>query len=143
MATLLIEPAVVATAASCTKLQQRDLNPTSTSYFCLGHKVSSRRIAGAVKARASAERPILEQPSWVQRVVGSLPFVGLALRLSAEEGGVGSDRLHYAEYCTRVENRLPATVKVALADFEQAFGKVKFFNDVAFLYSFLFLSDAC
>ena len=130
MAALLREAAVPTAAASCTKLQQRDLNPTSVGSLRRRHKALAPRIG--VKVRASAERPILDQPNWVQKVVGSLPFVGLALRLSAEEGGVGVDRLHYAEYCTRVENRLPATVKTALSDFQQAFGKVKSADSVAY-----------
>eukprot|EP00897_Mesotaenium_endlicherianum_P005674 jgi/Mesen1/5134/ME000255S04110 len=57
------------------------------------------------------------------KLQGGLPIVGLLSRLLTDEGGVGGDRLRYAEFCTRVQKNLTGDSARALTNFSARNGK--------------------
>lgn len=62
--------------------------------------------------------------SFVNKVVGSLPVVGLIARIVNEEGGVGGDIIDFAEFRRRVGNKCSITDSRAFYEFRDRRGKV-------------------
>lgn len=58
------------------------------------------------------------------KIIGALPIVGLLYRLINEEGGVAGERIDFAEFCKRVENRCPPEASMAFYEFRDRHGKV-------------------
>lgn len=58
-----------------------------------------------------------------RRVAGSLPVIGLVSRLTATEGGIGTDEQAYPEYCRRVFDVAPEGFQIAVAELQDKFGK--------------------
>ncbi|CAM6089078.1 unnamed protein product [Calypogeia fissa] len=54
---------------------------------------------GNARAYLETNNPVMK---FLNRVQGSLPVVGLISRLLSPEGGIGSDRIRFEEFCTRV-----------------------------------------
>ncbi|XP_009622883.1 photosystem I assembly factor PSA3, chloroplastic-like [Nicotiana tabacum] len=61
--------------------------------------------------------------SFVNKVVGSLPVVGLIARIVNEEGGVGGDIIDFAEFRRRVGNKCSITDSRAFYEFRDRRGK--------------------
>ena len=57
------------------------------------------------------------------QVRGVLPIVGLLSRLSAPEGGIGSDELAYPEYSRTVFEAAPEGFQIAVAELQNRHGK--------------------
>ncbi|KAM7280342.1 hypothetical protein ACFE04_007476 [Oxalis oulophora] len=61
--------------------------------------------------------------SFTNKVIGSLPVVGLLARLLSDEGGVGSDLIDFAEFRRRVGKKCSVNDSRAFYDFQQRRGK--------------------
>eukprot|EP00270_Netrium_digitus_P010518 TRINITY_DN326_c0_g1_i1.p1 TRINITY_DN326_c0_g1~~TRINITY_DN326_c0_g1_i1.p1 ORF type:complete len:265 (+),score=61.29 TRINITY_DN326_c0_g1_i1:129-923(+) len=93
------------------------------SLFC--QKVPHYQSRQALSIRAYTDQP--ESNGVVQflgKLQASLPVVGLFSRLATDEGGIGLDRLHYGEFCRKVEKRLSPEAQRAFAEFEYQNGKM-------------------
>eukprot|EP00271_Cylindrocystis_brebissonii_P016540 TRINITY_DN4030_c0_g2_i1.p1 TRINITY_DN4030_c0_g2~~TRINITY_DN4030_c0_g2_i1.p1 ORF type:complete len:249 (+),score=28.11 TRINITY_DN4030_c0_g2_i1:211-957(+) len=89
------------------------------------HLQPPRRRSPAPPVRAYADGP--KQGAvmkFFRNLQGSLPLVGIVSRLVSAEGGVGSDRLRFAEFCRRVDKTLSPAAAEAFFKFQERHGKV-------------------
>ena len=87
-------------------------------------KNSSSRAPSGPGPRAFIERkdPIYDI---INKVRGALPIVGLLSRLFSDDGGIGSDRIQFKEFCSLVYREFPSSdVPMAFYDFEGRHGTV-------------------
>ena len=87
-------------------------------------KNSSRAPSGPAGPRAFIERkdPIYDI---INKVRGALPIVGLLSRIFSDDGGIGSDRIQFKEFCSLVYREFPsADVSMAFFEFEGRHGTV-------------------
>ncbi|RDX75998.1 Photosystem I assembly factor PSA3, chloroplastic, partial [Mucuna pruriens] len=74
-----------------------------------------------------AVRAYIENPnslgSFVNRVIGALPVVGLIARILSNEGGVGDDLVDFAEFRRRVGNKCSDADSTAFYDFQDRRGR--------------------
>jgi len=94
-------------------------NPSTTS--------SSRpKLDGgfALSIRAYIEKPN-SFSTFANKVIGSLPVIGLLARIISDEGGVGRDLVDFAEFRKRVGNKCTPDDSRAFYEFQQRRGKVK------------------
>lgn len=66
---------------------------------------------------------------FANKVIGSLPVIGLFARIISDEGGVGGDIIDFAEFRRRVGNKCSVNDSRALFEFQDRRGKVLFFSD--------------
>lgn len=64
--------------------------------------------------------------SFANKVIGSLPVVGLIARIVNEEGGVGGDFIDFAEFRRRVGNKCSINDSRAFYEFQDRRGRVIF-----------------
>ncbi|KFK34761.1 hypothetical protein AALP_AA5G190100 [Arabis alpina] len=113
------------------------LTPISTSFhqICpsffhlrLSTTTSSSRpkLAGggsvALSIRAYIEKPN-SISSFANKVIGSLPVIGLLARILSDEGGVGRDLVDFAEFRKRIGNKCTPQDSRAFYEFQQRRGK--------------------
>jgi len=80
--------------------------------------------------------------SFANKVLGSLPVVGLVARILSDEGGVGGDIIDFAEFRRRVGKKCTITDSRAFYEFQDRRGRVIYFLLVTYshlAFSFLFL----
>lgn len=80
-----------------------------------------RRRASPVAYLEGPKQPVVD---FFNKVLGSLPIVGLVSRILSDEGGVGTDRLRFVEFCTRVEKNFTYEGSRAFYTFADRHGKV-------------------
>ncbi|GJP37172.1 hypothetical protein CLOM_g21608 [Closterium sp. NIES-68] len=108
-----------------TTLRSSFLSPPATALPIQISRSPPSTSAPLPTVRAFAEPPKQGAiGNFFARLTGALPVVGLVSRIASDEGGVGADRIHYAEFCRRVEKRLPQGAWMAVRDFEARFGKM-------------------
>ncbi|KAH9322402.1 hypothetical protein KI387_017041 [Taxus chinensis] len=78
--------------------------------------------SGRTTIRAYIEKPNPVK-DFAEKIIGSLPIVGLLYRLINAEGGVGGDRIQLPEFCKRVENKCTQQDSRAFYDFKERHGK--------------------
>lgn len=61
---------------------------------------------------------------FANKVIGSLPVIGLVARIFSDEGGVGGDIIDFAEFRRRVGNNCSVNDSRAFFDFQDRRGKV-------------------
>lgn len=70
----------------------------------------------------------MEKPNSVSnfanKVIGSLPVVGLIARIFSDEGGVGGDIIDFAEFRRRVGKKCTITDSRAFYEFQDRRGRV-------------------
>lgn len=66
--------------------------------------------------------------SFLSKLQGSLPIVSLVSRLASDGGGVGNDRIKYAEFISRVEKYQTKDGKRIFDAFSERYGKVSPFH---------------
>lgn len=81
----------------------------------------SRRRNGSVRAYMETNNPVKK---FLNRVQGALPVVGLISRLLSPEGGVGTDRIRFEEFCTRVGRNSTLQDSSAFYRIAAKYGKV-------------------
>ena len=74
--------------------------------------------------------------SFANKVIGSLPVVGLIARILSDEGGVGSDIIDFAEFRRRVGKKCTITDSRAFYEFQDRRGRL-----ITFPYLILFISQ--
>lgn len=62
--------------------------------------------------------------SFANKVIGSLPVIGLVARILNDEGGVGSDFIDFAEFRRRVGKKCSVNDSRAFYEFQDRRGKV-------------------
>lgn len=77
----------------------------------------------ALSIRAYIEKPN-SISSFANKVIGSLPVIGLVARILSDEGGVGRDLIDFAEFRKRVGNKCTPDDSRAFYEFQQRRGKV-------------------
>ncbi|KAK1298012.1 hypothetical protein QJS10_CPB14g00156 [Acorus calamus] len=86
-----------------------------------------RRGGASVGGGALSSRAYMENPnslsSFVGRVIGSLPVVGLLARVLSDEGGVGGDIIDFAEFRRRVGKKCGVTDSRAFYEFRDRRGR--------------------
>ncbi|GMI67076.1 Photosystem I Assembly 3, PIGMENT DEFECTIVE 329 [Hibiscus trionum] len=60
---------------------------------------------------------------FANKVIGSLPIIGLVARILSDEGGVGSDMIDFAEFRRRVGKKCTSTDSRAFYEFQQRRGR--------------------
>lgn len=65
--------------------------------------------------------------NFANKVIGSLPVIGLFARILSDEGGVGGDIIDFAEFRRRVGNKCSINDSKAFYDFQERRGRVIFF----------------
>ncbi|KAJ0111824.1 hypothetical protein Patl1_02730 [Pistacia atlantica] len=90
-------------------------NPTST-------KVANSSSYGALSIKAYHENQN-SISGFVNKVIGSLPLIGLVARILSDEGGVGSDTIDFAEFRRRVGNKCGINDSKAFYDFQERRGR--------------------
>ena len=60
------------------------------------------------------------------KVIGSLPVIGLVARIFSDEGGVGSDIIDFAEFRRRVGKKCSINDSRAFYEFQDRHGRVLF-----------------
>ncbi|VVB05744.1 unnamed protein product [Arabis nemorensis] len=72
-------------------------------------------------------RAYIEKPnsisSFANKVIGSLPVIGLLARILSDEGGVGRDLVDFAEFRKRIGNKCTPQDSRAFFEFQQRRGK--------------------
>lgn len=64
---------------------------------------------------------------FVNKVIGSLPVVGLIARILSDEGGLGGDTIDFAEFRRRVGNKCSVNDSRAFIEFKDRRGRVIIF----------------
>ncbi|CAH9123152.1 unnamed protein product [Cuscuta epithymum] len=64
----------------------------------------------------------------VKKVVGSLPVIGLIVRIASGEGGIGGDLIDFAEFRRRVGKKCSVSDSIAFYDFQDRRGRVIFLS---------------
>lgn len=64
--------------------------------------------------------------NFANKVIGSLPVIGLFARILSDEGGVGGDIIDFAEFRRRVGNKCSINDSKAFYDFQERRGRVNF-----------------
>lgn len=79
---------------------------------------------------------------FANKVIGSLPVVGLVARIFSDEGGVGGDIIDFAEFRRRVGKKSAVSDSRAFYEFQDRRGRVSW---IVFLSEFggLFFSSQC
>ncbi|KAG7022731.1 hypothetical protein SDJN02_16466 [Cucurbita argyrosperma subsp. argyrosperma] len=77
---------------------------------------------GVLSVRAYMENPN-SLSGFANKVIGSLPVVGLIARILSDEGGVGSDIIDFAEFRRRVGKKCTIMDSKAFYDFQERRGK--------------------
>ncbi|XP_031263170.1 photosystem I assembly factor PSA3, chloroplastic-like isoform X2 [Pistacia vera] len=90
-------------------------NPTS-------NKVANSSSYGALSIKAYHENQN-SISGFVNKVIGSLPLIGLVARILSDEGGVGSDTIDFAEFRRRVGNKCGINDSKAFYDFQERRGR--------------------
>lgn len=78
---------------------------------------------GFVSVTAYMEKPN-SISSFANKVIGSLPVVGLIARIFSDEGGVGADTIDFAEFRRRVGKKCTVNDSRAFYEFQDRRGKV-------------------
>ncbi|XP_068638814.1 photosystem I assembly factor PSA3, chloroplastic-like [Aristolochia californica] len=100
----------------------------SPSKFCHFYRFTHQNIPkltsrnGVVFIRAYMENSN-SMTSIAGRVIGSLPVVGLLVRIFSDEGGVGSDVIDFAEFRRRVGKKCSITDSRAFYEFQDRRGR--------------------
>lgn len=77
---------------------------------------------------------------FANKVIGSLPVIGLVARILSDEGGVGGDIIDFAEFRRKVGNKCSINDSRAFYEFQDRHGRVFV---VALIYSFALLVICC
>lgn len=106
--------------------------PTPQPLLRLRHLYATRR------SRRKANGGYLQVTSYMEdsntisgfanKVIGSLPVIGLFARIFSDEGGVGGDIIDFAEFRRRVGNNCSVNDSRAFFDFQDRRGKVRYLN---------------
>lgn len=62
---------------------------------------------------------------FANRVIGSLPVIGLLVRILSDEGGVGGDLIDFAEFRRQVGNKCSMNESRAFFEFRDRRGRVR------------------
>lgn len=81
----------------------------------------SNAVAFQVKAYMDESNSI---SGFANKVIGSLPVIGLLARITSNEGGVGGDIIDFAEFRRRVGNKCSVNDSRAFYDFQDRRGRV-------------------
>lgn len=81
----------------------------------------SNAVAFQVKAYMDESNSI---SGFANKVIGSLPVIGLLARIASNEGGVGGDIIDFAEFRRRVGNKCSVNDSRAFYDFQDRRGRV-------------------
>ncbi|CAH9092351.1 unnamed protein product [Cuscuta epithymum] len=81
---------------------------------------SSNGIAFEVKSYMDDSNSV---SGLVKKVVGSLPVIGLIVRIASGEGGVGGDLIDFAEFRRRVGKKCSVSDSIAFYDFQDRRGR--------------------
>ena len=65
--------------------------------------------------------------SFANKVIGSLPVIGLVARILSDEGGVGGDIIDFSEFRRRVGKKCTITDSRAFYEFQDRRGRVIYF----------------
>lgn len=87
---------------------------------------SSSSNGGVVSVKAYIENQN-SISNFANKVIGSLPVIGLFARILSDEGGVGGDIIDFAEFRRRVGNKCSINDSKAFYDFQERRGRVIFF----------------
>lgn len=82
-----------------------------------------QHFTGKISIRAYMENPN-SIASFANKVIGSLPVVGLIARILSDEGGVGNDLIDFAEFRRRVGKKCTITDSRAFYEFQDRRGRV-------------------
>lgn len=74
---------------------------------------------------------------FVNKVIGSLPVVGLIARIMSDEGGLGGEIIDFTEFRMRVGNKCSISDSRAFYEFQERRGRVIIFSNVLVLYEML------
>lgn len=74
--------------------------------------------------------------SFANKVIGSLPVIGLVARIISDEGGVGSDLIDFAEFRRRVGKKCGINDTRAFYEFQERHGKVGLLLLISSVFSF-------
>lgn len=99
--------------------------PISPSRLLLRQIYGRRRqsnSAGVLSVKAYMENPN-SLSGFANKVIGSLPVVGLIARILSDEGGVGSDIIDFAEFRRRVGKKCTIMESKAFYEFQERKGK--------------------
>ncbi|KAL5793168.1 hypothetical protein ACOSP7_001762 [Xanthoceras sorbifolium] len=77
---------------------------------------------GVLSVKAYLENPN-SFSSFANKVIGSLPVIGLVARIITDEGGVGNDIIDFAEFRRRVGKKCSITDSKAFYDFQDRRGR--------------------
>lgn len=77
---------------------------------------------------------------FVNKVIGSLPVVGLVARILSDEGGLGGDIIDFAEFRRRVGKKCSIADSRAFYDFRDRRGRVITFANFLVLCEWNFYS---
>lgn len=89
---------------------------------------------GFVSVTAYMEKPN-SISSFANKVIGSLPVVGLIARIFSDEGGVGADTIDFAEFRRRVGKKCTVNDSRAFYEFQDRRGKVSLISCVTIQFS--------
>lgn len=101
-------------------INTRKFRITPTSNPSNGNKGKTSTV---IRAYIENRNPIA---SFANKVIGSLPVVGLIARIVNDEGGVAGDIIDFAEFRRRVGNKCSVTDSRAFYEFKDRRGRVNF-----------------
>ncbi|KAL1357062.1 hypothetical protein HN51_009056 [Arachis hypogaea] len=101
---------------------------SSSSLLFLHHHVhSTRQTSSTSRVRKLSIRAYMENQNsisgFANKVIGSLPVVGLIARILSDEGGVGSDIIDFAEFRRRVGKKCSINDSRAFYEFQTRRGR--------------------
>lgn len=95
---------------------------------------------GVLSVKAYIENPN-SISSLANKVIGSLPLIGLVVRIFSDEGGVGGDIIDFAEFRRRVGKKCTIIDSKAFYEFQDRRGRVIDF--LLIIWSSCFCFDMC
>ncbi|KAF7801614.1 photosystem I assembly factor PSA3, chloroplastic [Senna tora] len=109
---------------SSLQTNQSHLSNLSFSANLTSHGHTTARFSGGTRLSI---RAYMENPNsisnFANKVIGSLPVVGLIARIVSDEGGVGSDIIDFAEFRRRVGKKCTITDSRAFYEFQDRRGR--------------------
>ncbi|XP_077221309.1 calcium homeostasis regulator [Tasmannia lanceolata] len=119
------KPSLSANLHPISTLSKTSISLLPKTHFTLNQKngrVFNENLSRVVLVRSYMEKPN-SMASFANKVIGSLPVIGLIARIFSDEGGVGGDIPDFAEFRRRVGKKCSVSDSRAFYEFQERRGR--------------------
>lgn len=125
---------VVTQTATLSSLHAKTSPPPPLLYLRHLYKIPTKPTTGKRRSVKNPNGAVLSVRAYMEdsntlsgfanKVIGSLPVVGLIARILSDEGGLGGDTIDFAEFRRRVGNKCSVNDSRAFMEFKDRRGRV-------------------